>query len=97
MIFLLFNYNLLATLTTTTTTTNEMMPTSAATDASTVNVQKRRPICKWSGSDEPQSYYNHEDTDTATLTKHERNYIKWYQSKDHSKWRNADHDDVRGC
>jgi len=85
------------TLTKTTTTTNEMMPTSAATDASTVNVQKRRPICKWSGSDEPQSYYNHEDTDTATLTKHERNYIKWYQSKDHSKWRNADHDDVRGC
>lgn len=75
-----------------------MIPTSAATHATTVIAQKRQPICKWSGSDEPQSYYNHEDTDTATLTKHERNYIKWYQSKDHSKWRNADEENERrGC
>ena len=68
------------TLTKTTTTTNEM-PTT------TVNAQ---PISKWSGSDEPQSYYNHEDTDTATLSRREVNYIRWYQSHDHSKWRNAD-------
>jgi hypothetical protein len=39
LIFLLFNYNLLATLTTTTTTTNEMMPTSAATAVYLVELQ----------------------------------------------------------
>lgn len=74
------------TLTTTTTTTNEM-PISTAT---TVNAKKRQPIAKWSGSDEPQSYYSHEDDDTMTLSRREVNYIRWYQSCDHSKWRNAD-------
>ena len=71
---------------TTTTTTNEM-PNSTAT---TVNAKKRQPIAKWSGSDEPQSYYSHEDDDTMTLSRREVNYIRWYQSRDHSKWRNAD-------
>ena len=71
------------TLTKTTTTTNEMHTT-------TVNALKRQPIAKWSGSDEPQSYYSHEDDDTATLSRREVNYIRWYQSRDHSKWRNAD-------
>jgi hypothetical protein len=62
----------------------------------TVNAQKRQPIAKWSGSDEPQSYYSHVDDDTATLNTHEVNYIRWYQSRDHSKWRNADEEnDVR--
>jgi hypothetical protein len=63
------------------------MPTTAAT---AVNAKKRQPISKWSGSDEPQSYYNHEDTDTMWHTADELRYIKWYQSRDHSKWRNAD-------
>ena len=60
------------------------------TTTTTVNAQKRQPIGKWSGSDEPQSYYEHEDTDTVTLSRHEVNYIRWYQSRDHSKWRNDD-------
>ncbi len=62
------------------------------TTTTTVNAQKRQPkmIAKWSGSDEPQSYYDHEDTDTMTLSRHEVNYIRWYQSRDHSKWRNDD-------
>ncbi len=62
------------TLTETTTTTNEM-PTT------TVNAQKRQPIAKsiakWSGSDEPQSYYSREDDDGITL----RTAIKWYDVK----------------
>ena len=44
------------TLTKTTTTTNKM-PTSAATAATTVNAQKRQPICKWSGPE----YHEYED------------------------------------
>ena len=40
-------------MTLTTTTTNKM-PTSAATAATTVNAQKRQPICKWSGPEYPQ-------------------------------------------
>jgi hypothetical protein len=58
------------TLTETTTTTNEM-PTT------TVNAQKRQPIAKWSGSDEPQSYYSREDNDGITL----KTATKWYDVK----------------
>jgi hypothetical protein len=47
----------------------------------TVNAQKRQPIAKsiakWSGSDEPQSYYSREDDDGITL----RTAIKWYDVK----------------
>ena len=71
---------------TTTTTTNEML-TSTAT---TVNAQKRQPIAKWSGSDEPQSYYDHEDTDTVTLTVSELRRIQSYYANSQRKWRNDD-------
>ena len=66
------------------------MPTTAFN--ASANAQKKQPkmIAKWSGSDEPQSCYDHEDTDTATLTRDEVNYIRWYHSIDHSKWRNVD-------
>lgn len=72
------------------TTTTNKMPTTAIN--ASANAQKKQPkmIAKWSGSDEPQSYYDHEDTDTATLTEDEVNYIRWYNSIDHSKWRNVD-------
>ena len=75
------------------------MPTTAINASANANAQKKQPkmIAKWSGSDEPQSCYDHEeDTDTATLTKHEANYIRWYHSIDHSKWRNAD-DECEEC
>ena len=67
-----------------TTTTNEMPTTAVNANA---NAQKKQPkmIAKWSGSDEPQSYYDHEDDDTATLTRHEANYIRWYNTYDHSR------------
>jgi len=84
LILLLLLLFLLVTLRTTTTTNK--MPI-------TINAQKRQPICKWSGSDEPQSYYSREDDDTATLTRHQANYIRWYNAHDHSNWRNADDDD----
>ena len=77
------------TLTETTTTTNEM-PTT------TVNALKRQPIAKWSGSDEPQSYYSREDDDTATLTVGEQRRIQCYYANAQRKWRNADEEnDVR--
>ena len=73
------------TLTETTTTTNEMHTTTT-----TVNAQKRQPIAKWSGSDEPQSYYSREDTDTATLTNSEQRRIQCNYANAQRKWRNAD-------
>jgi hypothetical protein len=81
------------------TTTTNKMPTTAINANANANAQKKQPkmIAKWSGSDEPQSCYDHEeDTDTATLTRDEANYIRWYHSIDHSKWRNVDEEnDVR--
>ena len=71
------------TLTKTTTTTNEMLTT-------TVNAQKRQSISKWSGSDEPQSYYSREDTDTVTLTVSEQRRIQCYHANSQRKWRNDD-------
>ena len=72
------------TLTKTTTTTNEMLTT-------TVNAQKRQSIIsKWSGSDEPQSYYSREDTDTVTLTVSEQRRIQCYHANSQRKWRNDD-------
>jgi len=80
------------TLTETTTTTNEM-PISTAT---TVNALKRPSIAKWSGSDEPQSYYSREDDDTATLTVGEQHRIQCNYANAQRKWRNADEEnDVR--
>ena len=75
------------------TTTTNKMPTTAINASASANAQKKQPkmIAKWSGSDEPQSCYDHEeDTDTVTLTRHEVNYIRWYHSIDHSNWRNVD-------
>ena len=85
-------------MTLTKTTTTNKMPTTAVNAGANDNAQKKQPkmIAKWSGSDEPQSYYDHEDTDTATLTRHEANYIRWYHSIDHSNWRNAD-DEYEEC
>ena len=81
------------------TTTTNKMPTTAINAIASANAQKKQPkmIAKWSGSDEPQSCYDHEeDTDTVTLTREEVNYIRWYHSIDHSKWRNVDEEnDVR--
>jgi len=41
-----------------TTTTTNKMPTTAATAATTVNAQKRQPICKWSGPE----YHEYEES-----------------------------------
>ena len=62
------------------------------TTTTTVNAQKRQPkmIAKWSGSDEPQSYYEHEDTDTVTLTVSEVRRIQGYYANSQRKWRNDD-------
>ena len=81
------------------TTTTNKMSTTAINASANANAQKKQPkmIAKWSGSDEPQSCYDHEeDTDTATLTRDEVNYIRWYHSIDHSNWRNAD-DEYEEC
>ncbi len=64
------------TLTETTTTTMNKMPT---TSANALNAKKRQPIGKWSGSDEPQSYYSREDDDGVTLRKD----VKWYDVHNH--------------
>ena len=37
----------------------------------------QKPRWKWSGSDEPQSYYRHEDNDTVTLTVDEQRRIQY--------------------
>lgn len=60
------------------------------TTTTTVNAKKRQPIGKWSGSDEPQSYYEHEDTDTVTLTVSEIRRIQGYYANSQRKWRNDD-------
>ena len=60
------------------------------TTTTTVNAQKRQPIGKWSGSDEPQSYYEHEDTDTVTLTVSEVRRMQSYYANSQRKWRNDD-------
>lgn len=75
-------------MTLTTTTTTNKMPTTT-----TINAQKKQPnfISKWSGSDEPQSYYNREDDDdTATLTVGEQRRIQCNHANAQRKWRNAD-------
>jgi len=48
-------------------TTTNMTATKAA----------QKPRWKWSGSDEPQSYYHREDTDTVTLTVDEQRRIQY--------------------
>ena len=37
----------------------------------------KAPRRKWSGSDEPQSYYRREDNDTVTLTVDEQRRIQY--------------------
>ena len=70
-----------------TTITNTMTMTTRA-----AHVQKRPPIAKWSGSDEPQSYYHEDDEDTGTLTVEEQRRIQWYHANAHAEWHNADED-----
>jgi hypothetical protein len=65
---------------------------STTTVTRTIHVQKRSPIGKWSGSDEPQSYYWREDNDTITLTADERRRIQWYCVNAHAEWHNTDDD-----
>lgn len=50
------------------TTTNMTTTNMTATKA---------PRWKWSGSDEPQSYYRREDNDTVTLTVDEQRRIQY--------------------
>ena len=78
-------------MTLTTTTTTNKMPTTTV-NAQNVNAQKKQPnfISKWSGSDEPQSYYSREDDDTATLTVGEQRRIQCNYANAQRKWRNAD-------
>jgi hypothetical protein len=59
--------------------------------AKTISVGKN-PSWKWSGSDEPQSYYCREDNDTGMLTNDERAYIKWYHAHANKPWHNTDED-----
>ncbi len=59
------------------------------TNTSTV---AKKPRWKWSGEDEPQSCYCHEDNDTGTLTKEEIAYIKWYFAHGNKPWHNTDED-----
>jgi len=84
---------------TTTTTTNKMPTTTVNAqnvNAQNVNAQKNQPkmIAKWSGSDEPQSYYNREDDDGITL----KTATKWYDVKypeyDDGDDCHSEHDDV---
>jgi hypothetical protein len=76
------------------------------TTTTTVNALKSVNAQKWSesdvepnyeewfnyeeSSDEPQSYYSREDTDTATLTNSEQRRIQCYYANAQRKWRNAD-------
>ena len=69
-------------MTLTTTTTTNKMPTTAINASANANAQKKQQpktkmIAKWSGSDEPQSYYNREDDDGITL----KTATKWYDVK----------------
>ncbi len=66
--------------------------TTTTTTARAAHVQKRPPIAKWSGSDEPQSYYHEDDEDTGTLTVEEQRRIQWYCASAHIEWHNADED-----
>jgi hypothetical protein len=59
----------------------------------TVAAPKR--MCKWSGDEEPQSYYSREDEDTATLTVGEQRRIQGYHANAQRNWRNADEDNDR--
>jgi len=59
--------------------------------ANTTTVAKK-PRWKWSGEDEPQSYYCHEDNDTVTMTKDEIAYIRWYHAQANKQWHNTDED-----
>ena len=87
-------------MTLTTTTTTNKMPTTTVNaqnvNAQNVNAQKNQPkmIAKWSGSDEPQSYYNREDDDGITL----KTATKWYDVKypeyDDGDDCHSEHDDV---
>lgn len=59
--------------------------------AKTISVAQK-PRWKWSGSDEPQSYYGQEDNDTVTMTKEEIAYIRWYHAQAKKTWHNTDED-----
>jgi hypothetical protein len=69
-----------------------MTITTTTTTTRAAHVQKRPPIAKWSGSDEPQSYYHEDDEDTGTLTVEEQRRIQWYCASAHVEWHNADED-----
>jgi hypothetical protein len=67
---------------------DEMMTTTMTTKTKADAVQK--PRWKWSGSDEPQSYYCHDDEDTATLTVGEQRRIQLNDFANWCNWSNVD-------
>ena len=76
----------------------QTMTTMTTTRAANVQgtIQNRSPgwrICKWSGSDEPQSCYHDDDEDTGTLTVEEQRRIQWYRASARVEWHNADEDE----
>ena len=74
----------------TTTVNTATAATAQKLTTSAVGSKKTPPRWKWSGSDEPQSYYCHEDTDTMTLSSHELRYIRWYNTHGRKEWRDDD-------
>ena len=72
-------------------TTTTMTTMNSASTAAVQNKTKT-PLAgwMWSGREEPQSYYNHEDEDTMTLTVGEQRRIQLNHANAQRKWRNSD-------
>ena len=68
------------------------MTTPSMTTKTNPTVAAPKRMCKWSGDEEPQSYYSREDEDTMTLTVGEQRRIQGYYANAQRKWRNADED-----
>ena len=71
------------------------MTTPSMTTKTNPTVAAPKRMCKWSGDEEPQSYYSREDEDTATLTVGEQRRIQGYHANAQRNWRNADEDNDR--
>lgn len=68
------------------------MTTSSMTTKTNPTVAAPKRMCKWSGDEEPQSYYSRDDEDTMTLTVGEQRRIQGYHANAQKKWRNTDED-----
>lgn len=71
------------------------MTTPSMTTKTNPTVAASKRMCKWSGDEEPQSYYSREDEDTMTLTVGEQLRIQGYHANAQRNWRNADEDNDR--